>query len=87
MNTEIMNNIEEVTEVATNVVDDVMKVDNGFGKGVAVGTGIGLAVAGAIKLVVTGIKKHKAKKYIEAEVVDVTEEADDEVEKESKKNK
>lgn len=87
METEIMNNIEEVTEVATNVVDEVVKADNGFGKGVAVGTGFGLLLAGGIKLAVKGIKKYKAKKYIEAEVVEVTGEATDEVEKESKKDK
>lgn len=69
MNTEIMNNIEEVTEMGTNVVEEVVK-SNDFGKGVAVGTGVGLLIAGGIKLVVTGIKKYKSKHYIEAQVIE-----------------
>lgn len=72
MNTEIMNNIEEITEATTDMVADVTtKVTDNFGKGVAFGTGLGLLAAGLIKLAVTGIKKHKGKKYIEAEVVEV----------------
>lgn len=69
MNTEIMNNIEEVTEMATeNVVENV---DNGFGKGMAVGVGAGLLIAGGIKLAVTGIKKFKAKKNAKNAIIEV----------------
>lgn len=72
MNTEIMNNIEEVTEATTDMVVDVTTtVTDNFGKGVAVGTGLGLFAAGLITLVVKGVKKYKGKKYIEAEVVEV----------------
>lgn len=78
MNTEIMNNIEEVTEVTTNMVEDVATtVSDNFGKGVAVGTGLGLLAAGLIKLAVTGFKKYKGKKYIEAEVVEVPDDEED----------
>lgn len=78
MNTEIMNNIEEVTEMTTNVVEDVATtVTDNFGKGVAVGTGLGLFAAGLITLAVKGFKKYKGKKYIEAEVVDVPDVEED----------
>ena len=71
MSTEIMNNIKEVTEMATETMEDVMEnVDNGFGKGVAVGVGAGLLIAGGVKLAVAGVKKLKAKKNVQIEAVE-----------------
>lgn len=82
MNTEIMNNIEEATELATDVTVDVggLNIDN-FIKGLAVGTVVTLLVEHGPKLVIKGVKKLRSKKYIEAEVVEVT----DAVVEESKK--
>lgn len=80
MNTEIMNNIEEVTEMATETMENVIEIaDNGFGKGVAVGVGAGLLIAGGIKLVVAGVKKLKAKKNAPVEAIEVELVEDDSV--------
>lgn len=86
MNTEIINNVEEVAEVATEVFEEVTKTDGGFWKGFASGAGVTIAVLGGVKLVITGIKKRKSKTYIEAEVVELKNDEEDEVEVSEKMN-
>lgn len=87
MNTEIMNNVEEVTEMTMEVAENVCDADNGFVKGLIGGAAMALLVEQGVKLAIKGVKKYKAKKYIEAEVVEVNDTEDDEVEEDSKKVK
>lgn len=84
MENEIMNYEEEVMEPEIEATE-IEESNSGLGTGVAmlIGAGLTLATTAVVKLVKTGIAKHKAKKELrlvdEHEFVEPTEEEINEV--------